>query len=114
VRAYSDLLEMLKKEKYNGKIVLHNFNGNKHQINSFLKLDAFFSLGEQLRNRNSKLKETLLYLPRERIFLETDDSEISIKEIYFFVSNLLRIPIEELKLQIKQNFFLLFGSGLVE
>jgi TatD DNase family protein len=114
VRAYSDLLEMLKKEKYTGKIVLHNFNGNRHQIDSFLKLNTFFSVGKQLRNRYSKLNESLPYLPPERIFLETDDSIFKIIETYSLASDLLHIPLNDLKSQIKQNFTVLFGSGLVE
>jgi TatD DNase family protein len=113
VKAYSDLLEIMKKEKFNGKIVLHNFNGNQLQIDSFLKLDTFFSLGKLIGNRNSKIYKSIHYLPLERIFLETDDSEISIQETYFFASKLLHIPVEKLKSQIIQNFSTVFGGGLL-
>jgi TatD DNase family protein len=113
VKAYSDLLEILKKEKFNGKIVLHNFNGNRPQIDSFLKTDTFFSLGKQIENQNSKAYKSIAYFPPEKIFLETDDAEISIQETYLFASKLLNIPVEKLKSQIKQNFTMLFGEGLI-
>ena len=110
VKAYSDLLQMLKKEKFNGKFVLHNFNGNHDQLDNLLRFDAYFSLGEQLRNPISKLNNSLKYIPIERIFLETDDSAFSISETYLFASNLLHITIEDLKSQLKQNFSSFIGG----
>jgi len=56
VRAYSDLLEILKKEKFCGKLILHHFNGNKQQLDRFLQYNVFFSFSKQQLNRNSKLK----------------------------------------------------------
>lgn len=108
VKAYSDLLEILKKENYNGKFILHNFNGNRFQIDSFLKFNSFFSFGKGLKNPSSKFVESLKYISVDKILLETDDSDYSISQIYFFASDLLNIPIEDLKRIMKQNFKTLF------
>lgn len=112
VRAYSDLLEILKKEKFTGKFILHNFNGNKQQIDRFLYFDAFFSFSKQQLIRNPKLNTLLPLIPLERIFLETDDSVFTIMETYSLVSDLLNIPFPELKLQIIQNFNFLYNNIL--
>jgi TatD DNase family protein len=114
VRAYSDLLQMLMSENFNGKFILHNFNGNRYQIDSILKFDAYFSLGKQLLNPIPRFCESLKYIPVERIFLETDDSAISINDIYFLASELLNIPVIDLKLQLKQNLFSLIGVDSLE
>lgn len=110
VRAYSDLTEMLKKEKFIGRFIIHNFNGNCQQLDNLLRFNAYFSLGEQLWNPRSRLNKSLKDIPVERIFLETDDSAFSIRETYLFASDLLHIPIEDLKSQVKQNFTSLFGN----
>jgi|WetSurMetagenome_2_1015567.scaffolds.fasta_scaffold83024_2 TatD DNase family protein len=114
VRAYSDLLEVLKKEKYSGKFILHNFNGNQKQIDSLLKFNAFFSISKQQMIRNLNLNKSLNHIPSERIFLETDDSIFTIQETYSLASELLNIPIIDLELLIKFNFTSVFGNGLVE
>jgi TatD DNase family protein len=114
VRAYSDLLEIFKKEKYTGKFIFHNFSGNQKQIDSFLKFDTYFSLSKQQMIRKLNLNKSLVQIPPERIFLETDDSVFSIQETYSLASELLNIPLIDLKSAIKCNFILIFGSGFVE
>ena len=114
VRAYSDLLEILKKEKYLGKFILHNFNGNQKQIESFLKFDVFFSISKQQMIRSQKIIKSLIYIPKERFFLETDDSIFTIQETYSLASDLLNIPINDLESLIKFNFASVFGSRLVK
>jgi TatD DNase family protein len=113
VHAYSDLLEILKQEKFNGKLVLHNFIGNKFQIDQFLKFETNFSAGKQLFHPSPKFIESLKYIPIERLFLETDDSDFTIKDLYMRASVLLQIPLEELKSQIQHNLNSLFGKGMI-
>jgi TatD DNase family protein len=112
VRAYSDLVEILKKEKFRGKLVLHNFVGNKFQIDQFLKFETYFSTGKQLVFPDSKFFESLKYIPIERLFFETDDSDFTIKDMYMSASVLLQIPLEVLKSQIQHNLTQLFGKEL--
>jgi TatD DNase family protein len=114
VRAHSDLLEILKKEKYSGKFILHNFNGNPKQIDSFLKFNAFFSIGKQQMIRNLNLNKSLIHIPLERIFLETDDSVFTIHETYYLATELLAIPLIDLNSLIKFNFKSVFGNGIIE
>jgi TatD DNase family protein len=114
VRAYSDLLEILKNERFEGRFVLHNFNGNQFQIDSFLKFEAYFSFGRQLIRPDRKLTDSMKYIPIERIFLETDDSEFPVSMFYDIASNLLQIPVDVLKIQINENCTKLLGNSLLD
>jgi TatD DNase family protein len=114
VKAYSDLLSIFTKESYNGNFVLHNFNANLIQTERFLKFNAFFSFGKHLMKPGSRLIELLKYIPFERIFIETDDSDYSISELYLRAANMLQIPLEEMKKQLKQNFISLLDRNLIE
>lgn len=114
VKAYSDLEHLLKTEKFGGTIVLHDFNGNQFQIERFLKFDSYFSLGKQLMNPNSNVQKSIMKIPIDRIFLETDETDYSIKEIYQQTANLLQLNTAELKRQIRENFKSLLGTSLFE
>lgn len=96
VRAHSDLLGILKKINFKGKILLHDFTGNIAQINSYLKYDVYFSF-----RRNF---EKLPMIPVSRIFLETDDQfAFSIEDIY----RLAQIP----ESQFEKNLLEFFSNS---
>jgi Tat protein secretion system quality control protein TatD with DNase activity len=54
--------------------------------------------------------DLLRFLPKERIFLETDGADMDIREIYRKVSGDLEISIDELKERMRNNFNLLFDN----
>jgi len=114
VKAYSDLIHILKEENFKEKFVLHNFNGNQFQIESFLKFEAYFSLGKQMMDLNSKLHLAINNIPIERLFFETDISEFSIEEMYIRATNLLNISKEKLNIQIINNFKNFIPNELIE
>ena len=59
--------------------------------------------------------DLLRVLPKDRIFLETDGADVSIKAIYEKVANDLAVSVEALKLSILINFneFFNFSSPLI-
>jgi TatD DNase family protein len=114
VKAWSDLLYLFKKENFKGKIILHGFNGNDQIVDKFLKFNTYFSFGKLLLNPESKLPCVLKNIPAERLFLETDEADYSISDIYLRTSAILDIPVDNLCEMIKNNFFELTGYGLVE
>lgn len=114
VKAYSDLLHILKKENFKGNFVLHGFNGNNQIVEKFMNYNAWFSFGKLLFNSNSKLKVIIKDIPPERLLFETDEADYSISDIYIRASELLNIPIDQLVERIKKNVNELVGYGLVE
>lgn len=108
VRAHSDLLGMLKSQKWQTPFMLHDFSGNEKQITEYLKYQAFFSLGKRILKDHSMLK----HIPRERLLLETDDqNEVGIDSLYRETAAVLDLPLSELEEQLEKNFLTFFSEA---
>ena len=82
--------------------IYHGFN-KAGIINEVLKSDIYVSIGSSIFT-NIKLQEIVNLIPNERLFLETDDSNLDIFDIYKKVSEIKKIPLSELEQIIEQNF----------
>lgn len=111
VRAHSDLLMLLKKKKFDGKILLHDYAGNLNEAMKFLGYDVYFSFGARLMNEKSKAPQVFKTLPKERLFLETDDQkEFSIEDIYKKSEILMRMRSDELENLFYNNLLSFFSD----
>jgi len=107
VRAYSDLLYMLKKNHFNQPIMLHAFGGNDHEMHELLKYPVWFSYGKRLFNTDKMLKVT----PIDKLLLETgDQGDYSIELIYKKAAESLGMSVTDLETQIEKNFLAFFGK----
>jgi TatD DNase family protein len=104
VRAYNEILELLKAENYSGKFVFHAYNGNIEQTMQLIKTKAFFSFGKSLLNLSVKQVEVFKSIPLDRLFLETDMSDIPIEKIYRYASEILGITENELATKLETNY----------
>lgn len=105
VRSDADFLALLKKYQPKQRLVFHDFNSNLEMIEKLLPYDCYFSLGSSIMNNQRKIVETLKYIPKDRLFLETDDqTTISLETIYSKASELLGLSVEELATIIAGNF----------
>lgn len=109
VRAYSDLLKIQKELKPDIPWILHGYLANQETTLSLVKLGFYFSAGLRLLSNPAK-EDILRIIPIERLFLETDDSDISIQKIYLFASQTRLMEEELLAEAILNNFKLLFGD----
>ncbi len=82
--------------------IIHGFRGKPQQMEQLSAHDFFFSFGLHFN------EETLRQTPLDRIFLETDDEEVSISSIYNKVSSTLDINKEMLAIEIEKRFVELF------
>lgn len=114
VKAYSDLLEILKNKKISIPIILHGFNANTQMVSQLLKHDIYFSFGKSLFGIEQKITNTIHSVPLNRLFLETDESAYSIEKIYLRAAELLNISSDELKGHVYRNFKHVFKNGLVK
>ena len=110
VRAYSDLLKQRKERKSGLPWIIHGYRGNLETTLSLIKHKFYFSVGEQLLKDESKL-EIFRSIPLERLFLETDESELPIVGIYLMAAQALKMDENELAQIITNNFTSVFGSG---
>ena len=110
VRAYSDLQKHKKENKSGLPWIIHGYYGNLETTLSLIKHDFYFSIGEQLLNDESK-HDIFRSIPIERLFLETDDDEISIYEIYSLAAQILKLDKKELTHIVANNFKTVFGEA---
>ncbi len=104
VKAYSDLLEILKKNSLKIPIIIHRYSGNKTIAKELVKFGCFLSFGHELFNSKSKVQKVFKQQSLENVFLETDDAEISIENVYKKASEIKEIDIEILQEAILFNF----------
>lgn len=110
IKAYQELIS-IKNEFSNEFIwILHGFNGSKELIESLVNQGFYFSIGALLQNPKSKIAQNLGIIPLDRLFFETDESHISIENIYQFAAKILGINTDDLENQIHQNLQNMFPS----
>jgi TatD DNase family protein len=108
VRSWDELLSAHKNLKPVTPWLVHGFRGKKELALQLIKRGMYLSFWFDfvLRPESSDL---IRFLPKERIFLETDGADVDIMEIYRKVAVDLAIDVEELKKIILNNFNMLFG-----
>ena len=107
VKAINDVLFILKKFPENLKVYLHGINLNEQELNEVNKRKYFIGLGPQFFNR-SKIQKIIHSIPKDKILIETDDTGLSINQIFETLSLRLGRDSENLKFQLNSNFLNFF------
>jgi len=107
VKSYQEIIEIKTGFKPKQIWILHGFNKNIRVAESLLKHDIILSFGAAIIN-NKKLQEVVSKISLDKILLETDDSEISIQEVYQKIASIKNIEVLQLQQRIKQNFKRIF------
>lgn len=104
VKAQNEILQILKKCNFKGKVLIHGFNQNASILSQWLKANCYISLGAALLNPQSNAHQLINAIPQEKLLLETDDTAIEIKTGYEMAASLLKISNNDLEKTIAQNF----------
>jgi TatD DNase family protein len=104
VHAYTEVLAILKEERAQVPVLFHGFNRMATIAAPLLKAGYYLSFGRALLSANEALKLTLRQTPADKFFLETDDWEGDIAEIYQAAAQLRNTTVAELTEQLEQNF----------
>jgi TatD DNase family protein len=110
VKAWDELLSVRIKLKPKMPWLVHGFRGNVNLAHQLLSKGMYLSIWYDFAIRTES-SDLLRVLPRDRIFLETDGADVSIKAIYEKVANDLAVSVEALKLSILINFNDFFNIG---
>jgi TatD DNase family protein len=110
VRAYEEVLQQLRRHSFlpAGKAVFHGFNKHPHTAAMLLKTGCYLSFGAALLRSNSHAAEALQQTPADRFFLETDDKDVFIQEIYARAAAIRDINEGILASEIRQNAITIF------
>ncbi|MCK3684862.1 TatD family hydrolase [Maribellus sp. YY47] len=104
VKAYNEVIALRKKMKPSMTWIMHGYNGSIEITKQMAEMDFMFSFGDILFRDNVKAIESFRYLPLNRVFLETDEMDGEVEQIYQRAALLKQIPVEELKKAVWKNF----------
>lgn len=113
VRAWQEVLHLLHMNNENVPVIFHGFNGKLSIVKQIIHEGYYVSFGKAILN-NPMLLEDIRSLPIDKLFLETDDDDISIESIYQAASNALEIDVDSLSLQINKNATEVFGPHFLQ
>lgn len=97
VKAWDELLRIKKMYRPRQPWIIHGYKGKIDLAKQLLSHGFFFSVNDRFN------ADAIRVIPLERLFCETDISEILIGDIYNEVANTLEIPVETLISQIEEN-----------
>lgn len=103
VKSVDELIAIKKKMRPVLPWIMHGFRGKPQQADSLLRHGFYLSFGEHYNSQ--VMKE----IPIERLFLETDESNVPIDELYNRAAAIRHISVEELKLAVGHNVNNVFG-----
>ena len=103
VRAFNEIIEFMKVQQPVVPMIIHGYNGSAQMAESLLRAGFLISFGEAIARENSRIIEALKVVPVEHMFLETDEGELDIREIYHTTAELKGISLDHLRVQIFEN-----------
>lgn len=98
VKAFDELIALKKKLNVTIPMVVHGFNKSEQLGKQLLHMGFHLSFGKAILNPNSSAAKLLTHIPH--FFLETDDADVEIEEIYAAAANLKKCSMDQLKARI--------------
>jgi len=103
VRAFNEMIGFMNNQQPVVPMIIHGYNGSAQMAEELVKAGFLISFGEAITRDHSKIVEALQKVPAEMLFLETDEGDMDIREIYQFASEVKGISVDHLRVQIFEN-----------
>jgi TatD DNase family protein len=97
VKASNELVQFKRQTHPDQPWIIHGFRGKEALVKEFIQHGFYLSFGACYQ------EEALRSVPVERLFIETDESELSIEDIYLRVAQSRGMDLKELTESIKKN-----------
>ena len=110
VKAHAECIRILKESNNIMPVIFHGFHNKWEIADQLLQKEYYLSFGKSLFD--PQMEKVFTATPIERIFLETDDSNHNILEIYIKAATLRQISIDQLHSQIRKNAHLIFNTPI--
>jgi TatD DNase family protein len=105
VKAYDVLMAIIKKYKSKTVFIIHGFNQNEQLAKQLLKTGVYLSFGSALLNdKSDRLREIFAQTNNEQLFIENDDSMVSIEQIYKVAASIKKCELNVMKEIIFANY----------
>lgn len=102
VKCFAELIEIKEKLKVKVPMIIHGFNKNEELGSQLMEKGFFLSFGSAVLKDSVSIAK--LIKTTANFFLETDDSETTIQEIYHAVAEIKNCSVDELKEAIFANW----------
>lgn len=103
VRSFNEMLEFMKANQPVVPMIIHGYNGSPQMAEELVKAGFMISFGEAITREHSKIIEALQRVPVESMFLETDEGDMDIRELYQFAAEIKGVSLDHLRLQMYEN-----------
>lgn len=103
VKAWDELLHLKKLIKPRQAWIIHGYRGKPELTKQLISHDFFFSIGEKFN------PDSLQEIPLDRLFCETDESDISLLQIYTTIAECLNISVDTLATYVEENVIQTFN-----
>lgn len=104
VKAFDILIRIKKECKISVPLIVHGYNNNQQILLELLKNGFYISFGKALLDSKSNASKLISTLSIEKLFLETDDADVSIKTIFEKAAELKNMHVGKLKEKVFINF----------
>jgi TatD DNase family protein len=104
VKAYNELIQIRKELQVSTSWIIHGFKGSPETAEQLMRFGFMFSFGKALMNPKPKVYQSFLRIPEELLFLETDESDLRISDLYTAASVLRNQTTGDLCTVIQSNF----------
>jgi len=108
VKSFNEIIQLRIATKAKQKWIVHGFNGSYQIAKQLIDMGFYISFGHKLYQQTSKASKSIKHLPLNRIFLETDNSEFAIEEVYALAAERLNIDVSLVQRQLLLNFIDIF------
>ncbi len=102
VRAHDEVLKILKDTPAVVPVIFHGFHNKLAVAEKIVNAGHWLSFGKALQQPS--MQAVLQAMPMHKIFLETDDATLPIGSIYSEAAAVKNMTVDELSLQIEENF----------
>ncbi len=103
VRSFNEIIGFAKSHQPMVPMIIHGYNGSAEMAEDLVKAGFLISFGEAIAGEHSRIVEALQKVPVEKLFLETDEGDMDIREIYHFAAEVKGVSVDHLRVQIFEN-----------
>lgn len=108
VRAFQEIIELHKKFHPQQPWIIHGFNRNQNMASSLLDQGIMLSFGADVMKQDSPILEVIKNISHSAFFLESDNKNISLDELYLTAANIRNENVEDMKEILFNNFKTVF------
>ena len=112
VRAFAEVMKFLDEMQPSVPVIFHGFNKNRNIADQLLRKGYYLSFGAAVLV-DGAVADVVREMPGDRFFCETDDAAIKIADIYQRVAELRETPVDDIILQVEENFKNVFKRDIV-